>query len=146
MAANQDPIFCGTPDIQSGGGAVIGPTANTNQDGTGTVYSVWQADATNGGFCQKLMAKSVGSPVATAFRVYISSITGTFTGNTAANTWLIKDVSLPTTTLSQTAGSLDVEVPINLPIPPGYRVCCSFGTSTGAAGTGWMVTGVGGKY
>lgn len=143
--ANTDPIFSKIGDIQSNG-ALIGSTANTAQDGTGTLYPVFQGDATNGGFIQKLIARSVSTTAATVMRVFLSSITGSWTGNTAANTWLIQEVTLPAVTVSQTAAANHIEVPLNFALPPGYRIVVSFGTSTGAGTTGYVVTGIGGKY
>lgn len=142
---NNDPIYSKVGDIQSNG-ALLGPTANTAQDGTGTLYPVWQAGATNGGFLSRLLFESVTTTAATVCRVFLSSITGSWTGNTAANTWKIGEISLPAVTVSQTAQAPHLELPVNLPVPPGYRIVVSFGTSTGAGTTGWIVVGVGGKY
>lgn len=150
MAANTDPIYTRIGDIQSYGG-LIGSTANTAADGTGTLYPVWQADATNGGFLSRLIFRAVGTGgasaiAATVCRVFVSNITGAWTGNTAANTWLIQEIGLTNMTTTNAAASLHYEVALNLPMPPGYRIVVGFGTSTGAATTGYIVTGVGGKY
>ena len=152
MPGNTDPIWSRVGDLQSLNGAVAGPTANTAQDGTSSatsMYSVAQADATNGGYIRSVIAKPVGSPAATVLRVYWSSITGVLvmgTTNTAANTFFIRDLTLLSVTLNQTLGTNDLEVPLNLALPPGYRILASFGTSTGAAGTGYVLTAVMGKY
>lgn len=149
MPANTNPIYSKSGNISSYG-SVIGPTANTAQDGTGSaIYPIWQADATNGGLLQKLVARSVGSPATTVMRIYICSVTGAFTAgtsNTAANTWLYDEITLTTQTLSQVAASLPWEKAMNIMLPAGYRILVSFGTSTGAAGTGYSVVGVGGNY
>jgi len=151
MPGNLDPIYSRVGDTQSGqninSGTLLGQTANTAMDGTGTLYPVFQADATNGGFLQKLTFQPIGTTTsATTVRVFISSITGTWTGNTAANTALFTDFSLPVITVSQTAAAPHFELPLNIALPPGYRVVISFGTSTGGATVGWSVFGVGGKY
>lgn len=152
MAANTDPIYTRTADIQSLNGAVAGPTANTGQDGTSSatsMYSVAQADTTEGGFFQKIVARAVGSPAATVLRIYVCTVTGALTigtSNTAANTFLLYEVALPAVTLSQTAATQPIEIPLNLALPAGYRLLASFGTSTGASGTGYVLTAIGGKY
>jgi len=152
MAGNTDPVFSKAGDIQAGNitaGAIIGPTVNTAQDGSGSCYPVWQADATNGGFIQFVRFKSVGSPAATVARIYVSTVTGAFTvgtSSTVSNTTLISEVTLPVVTLAQTVASPDITVPLNFALPAGYRILVSFGTSTGSAGTGYAVTGIGGKY
>jgi hypothetical protein len=149
MAANTDPIYSRTPDLQVGG-AVLGPNANTALDGTGAnISSIFQADTGEGGFVQKVILKAVGSPVATVARLFVHTTNGAFTPgttNTAANTALIAEISLPAITVSQTLASNHYEIPVNIPIPAGYRLLLAFGTSTGAAGTGYAATVVGGKY
>lgn len=147
---NTDPVYSRAGDTQSAqninSGTILGPTANTAQDGTGTLYPVFQADTTNGGFCQKIAFQSIGTTSLTVCRIYISSITGSWTGNTASNTALFTEVTLPAVTLSQTAQSPHIEVPINFALPAGYRFVLSFGTSTGAAGNGWSPIAIAGKY
>jgi hypothetical protein len=149
MAANTDPIYTRTPDVQLGG-AVLGPSANTATDGTGAnITSIFQADATEGGFVNKVICKPVGTAAATVIRLFLCSVTGAFTAgtsNTAANTSLIGELSTVAWTASNTAASPQYEIPVNMPIPPGYRLLMAFGTSTGAAGNGFAVTTVGGKY
>jgi len=151
MPGNTQPLYSKVADIQSPG-EIVGPTANTAQDGTSSATSmdqVWQADATNGGFLEKIRLKAAGSPAATVARVFLCSVTGAFTmgtTNTVVNTWLIAEKGLLAVTLSQTLGQVDVDIPINMAIPPGYRVLIAFGTSTGAAGTGYVATGIGGKF
>ncbi len=142
---NNDPIYSKVGDIQCISG-LQGTTANTAQNGTGTLYPVFQADATNGGYLQRLSFQPVTTTAATVCRIFISSITGTWTGNSNADTWLFTEVTLPAITVSQTAAAPHIEVPMSLALPPGYRVVVGFGTTTGAATTGWMVIGIGGKY
>ena len=60
MAINNAPIFTGQPDIQWINAVV---TANTTTDLTGgTIYLVFTADATNGGFVQKLKVCAIICP------------------------------------------------------------------------------------
>lgn len=151
MPANTSPIFTRAADIQLAN-AVLGPTANTALDGTSSATSsaiIFQSDTTEGGFVQKVILKSVGSPAATVARIFVCSVTGAFTmgtSNTAANTRLVAESTLPAITVSQTAASPQFEIPLNFALPAGWRLLISFGTSTGAAGTGYSVTVVGGKY
>ena len=149
MPSNRDPIFSAASDVQVGVG-VIGPSANTAQDGTGAnITSVWQADATNGGYIERLVFNAVGSPAATVLRVFICNVVGAFTAgvsNTMLTTSLFAELTLPAVTLSQTAQSFPAVVPMDVALPAGYRVLVAFGTSTGAAGTGYAVVPVAGKY
>lgn len=148
MPANIDPIFSRAPDVQLGG-AVLGPTANTAMDGSGAVAAIFQADTINGGFVEGVRLSPVGSPAATVARLYLCSVTGAFTAgttNTASNTSLIGEVTLGAITASQTVAQMPAYIPVGFAIPPGWRLLLSFGTSTGAAGTGYSVTAIGGKF
>ena len=155
MAANTTPIYSIAAHIDSGAnnnsGTVIGPSANTAQDGSGTnIYQVFQAGSNAGSYVQKIRFRAVGSPVATVARVFICSNTsGSFTAgttNTTTNTWLYDEATLPAVTLSQIYQSAIVEIFLNLPLPTSYRLLVTFGTSTGSAGTGYSVVVAGGDY
>jgi hypothetical protein len=150
MPANTEPIVSKLGSFQSPAGVVVGPSANTAQDGTGAnIYVAWQAPSSFGGFLRSIILRSAGSPATTVARFYIHTTTGAFTPgttNTAANTALIGEATLTTTTLSQTAAAPHYEYPMNMAIQASYRVLVSFGTSTGAAGTGYVISGVGGEY
>lgn len=148
MAANTNPIFGRSPDVQLGG-SILGPTAVTAQDGTGSLVSVFQADTIEGGYVDSVTLKSAGSPAATVARLFICTVTGAFTSgtsNTAANTTLIAEATLASVTTSNTQAQNDITIPIRRPIPAGWRLLVGFGTSTGASGTGYAVTTWGMKY
>ena len=145
MPANTAPIFSIVGAVDSAAanntGTVAGPTANTAQDGSGTLIKAFTAGA-NGSYIQKIRFRPVGSPAATVCRVFISSSTST----SATNSWLYDEVTLPATTLSQTVASSVFELPLNIAIDPNYLLYVTFGTSTGSAGTGYSVVVVGGDY
>jgi hypothetical protein len=145
MPANTSPIFSvvGATDsvATNNSGLVVGPTANTAQDGSGTLYKAFTAGA-NGSYVQKIRFRPVGSPAATVCRVFISSSTTT----SATNTWLYDEITLPAVTLSQTAASSVFELPLNIAVDPNYLLYVTFGTSTGAAGTGYSVVTIAGDY
>lgn len=138
MAANTSPIFTGTPDIQWASPALT--AANTAKDGTGTVATVFTADAGNGGYLQKVVARSTGTNVATVLRVFINNGGAT---TTAANNVLYTENTLPATTLSETAAQPAYEVALNVALPAGYRIICTIGTAVAA---GYALSAVGGKY
>jgi len=153
MPANTSPIYSIAPHIESAAsntsGTVVGPTANTAQDGTGAAtYVVFTAGA-NGSYVQKVVFRSVVSPAATVARLYVCTATGAYTAgttNTATNTMLLGEISLPAVTLSQTVQSPTLEVGLNFALAASTKLIVSFGTSTGAAGTGYSVVGIGGDY
>ena len=145
MAANTNPIYsiAGRTDSVAANntGLIVGPTANTALDGTGTLYKGFTA-GTNGSYLQKIRFRPVGSPAATVCRVFISSSTTT----NATNTWLYDEITLPAVTLSQTAASSVFELPLNFALPASYLLYVTFGTSTGSAGTGYSVVTIAGDY
>ena len=150
MAANIDPIYARTPDIQVGG-AILGPTAVTLIDGTGATPIIFMADVTEGGYVEDIILKAVGTTAATVARVFLCTSTvasGSFvpgTTNTAVNTSLIREYSLTSVTASNTLATNDAIIPIRRYIPAGMKLLIGFGTSTGAAGNGFAVTTFAGK-
>jgi hypothetical protein len=145
MPANTSPIYSIVGAVDSvasnNSGLVVGPTANTALDGSGTMYKAFTAGA-NGSYVQKMRFRPVGSPAATVCRVFISSSTTT----SATATWLFDEITLPAVTLSQTAASSVFELPLNFALDPSYLLYVTFGTSTGSAGTGYSIVTVAGDY
>jgi hypothetical protein len=145
MPANTSPIYSIVGAVDSvatnNSGLVVGPTANTAQDGSGTLYKLFTA-GTNGSYIQKIRFRPVGSPAATVCRVFISSSSTT----SATATWLYDEITLPAVTVSQTAASSVFELPLNIAVDPSYLLYVTFGTSTGSAGTGYSIVTIAGDY
>ena len=145
MPANTSPIYsiAGRADsvAANNSGLVVGPTANTALDGSGTLYKAFTAGS-NGSYLHKVRFRPVGSPAATVCRVFISSSSTT----SATNTWLFDEITLPAVTLSQTASTSVFELPLNFALPTSYLLYVTFGTSTGSAGTGYSVVTIAGDY
>lgn len=142
MAANTTPIYSKIGDVQWG----TISAANTAKDGTGTVVTIFIADATNGGRVERIRIKHLGTNVATVLRLFINNGS---TNATAANNTLVAEVTLPATTNVETAAVTLQELPtaadVILPIalPPGYKLNVTLGTAVAA---GYQVTAIGGKY
>ena len=145
MPANTSPIYSivgATDSVASNNtGLVVGPTANTAQDGSGTLVKAFTAGS-NGSYVQKIRFRPVLSPAATVCRVFISSSSTTST----TVTWLYDEITLPAVTVSQTTASSVFELPINVALDPNYLLYVTFGTSTGAAGTGYSIVTIAGDY
>ena len=141
MPANNQPIFTRLADVQWTVSAMT--VANTTTDLTaGTIYLAFTADATNGGYVQRIRFRTLGTNSnATVARVWVNN--GATTA-TAANNTLIDEITLPTTTVSQVAGQANYELPLNFALPAGYRIYVTVGTSPTSAG--WNATVIGGKY
>ena len=138
MPANTQPIFSSLGDIQWG--SVTATTANTAKDGTGTVLNVFTADATNGGFVQRIRFRAAGTNIATVARVFINNGS---TNATPANNILYDEITLAATTLSEVAALAVYELPLNFALPPGYKLNVTLGTTVAA---GYYVSVIGGKY
>lgn len=135
---NTKPIYSKGPDVQWGATALA--TANTAKDGTGTVLTVFTADATNGGRVEKVRIRAIGTNVATVLRVFINNGS---TNATAGNNILYTETTIAATTLSEVAALADNEIVLALPLPAGYKINITIGTTIAA---GVMVSAVGGKY
>ena len=139
MAANTAPIFSGVGDIEW---TTVQTAANTTYDGTlGTPAIVFSASI-DGGFIQRIRFKASGSATATVARVFINN--GQSTGSVVNNV-LFDEITLAGTTVSQTAAQAVYELPLNIALPPGYRILTTLGTVQSAGG-GWYATAIGGSY
>lgn len=137
MSANTSPIFAKQPAIQY---ITTGVNANTALDGTGTVATVFTADATNGSRIETVTLQHLGTNVATVVRFFVNNGS---TNATATNNALVNEITMAANTLSQTAASVPVSWNANLVLKPGYKLNVTIGT---AVASGIMVTAVGGDY
>ena len=114
MAVNTSPIFSKKGDIQWATAALT--AANTAKDGTGTVASVFTAGA-DGAFVQRLIARPLGTNVATVLRVFVNNGAS---NATVANNSLVAEMTLPATTLSEVASLPPFELALNFALPAGH--------------------------
>lgn len=134
---NTAPIYSKVGDTQIGAAVTA---ANTAMDGTGTVTTIFTADATNGGFVQRIELRALGTCAASVVRIFLNNGSAT---TTATNNALIRDVTLPATTASNSAALVPIDIPINAALAPGYRLTMTLGTAVSA---GWIATVIAGKY
>jgi hypothetical protein len=146
VAANTTPIFTLTPHIGWGtaddnSAATAGPvlSANPSMAGTGYVTPVFTAGV-NGSYVTRLVARPVGTNVASVLRVFLNN--GSSNG-TPANNILIAEATLPATAASAVAALQPVELPLNFPLPAGYVINVTLGTAVAA---GYAVSVLGGDY
>ena len=145
MSANTAPIFTLVPDIAwgaaDGNGGTAGPllTANTAMDGTGTVLTVFTAGS-NGSYVSQLIARPVGTNIATVLRVFINN---GLTNATQANNCLLTEITLPVSTATANAALYPVSAPLNFALPAGYKINVTLGTTVAA---GYRVMVQGGDY
>ena len=136
---NNQPIFSRIGDIQWSSTSVS--SANTTKDlTTGTTYSVFTADSTNGGYVQRIRFRPLGTNAATVARIWINN--GSVT-STAANNILFDEVSLAASTISETSATSLTELPLNFALPASYKIFITLGVTASA---GYAVSVIGGKY
>ena len=74
MAGNANPIYSRVGAIGLNGANTIGTAVVTDYNGTGTNnFVIFTADATNGGFVQRLRFKALGTNAASVARIYINN-------------------------------------------------------------------------
>lgn len=144
MAANTQPIYSIKGDVSTNDGTTMQSVVTTaTGDYTGASANhvlVYTADATSGGYIRKLRFVAAGTNVATVARIYLNNGS---VNTTAANNKLFGQISLPATTASNTAATVEVEYPIEAALNPGFRIYVGVATTVAS---GWSVTAVAGQY
>lgn len=144
MPANSDPMLSRLGDVSNNGTTAFGAamvTATADYTGQSANHVLcFTADATNGGFVQKLRLIAIGTNVATVVRIYINNGS---TNATAANNVIYEQQSLPATTASNTVATINIDIPLNIALNPGFRIYAGVATTVAS---GWVPVAVGGKY
>ena len=140
MPANTSPIFSRIGQLMWS--QVNITAANTTKDLTsGTIYQLLPvADSSNGSRIDKLVIQPRGTNVATALRLWINN-GGAAT--TAANNFLLREVTMAATTLSEVAALANTEIALDIALPAGYSFYITIGTTVAA---GFHVWTQGGDY
>lgn len=151
MAQNTSPIFTQVPKISWTDlgsttfvtSAVLG-TGTAAYDGTSGTYLVFTADSTDGSFIQKLVFEAGGTNAAGVARIFINNGSSNLT---ADNNCLYMQYTLPATTAAAASATAHVEVPLNIQLPPNYRIYVALGSGSNPIGAGgWGITAIGGDY
>ena len=144
MVANNNPIFTKAGGQQwvntDGDGGAAGPlkTQNTALDGTGTSLTVYTAPA-DGGYVEDISCAPAGTNIQTVIRVWLADGAGTAIGDSVK----IQEMTLPATTAAANAALPHPRVPIRMPIPAGYRLRVTLGTTVAA---GYFICANAGEY
>jgi hypothetical protein len=153
MSANTAPIFPLTPNV---GFATI-PTTNAQVKSNGVsagtttdvVYKAFTAGE-NGSFVDKIRFSSVASAaatssVATTLRAYLSTVAAPG-ATTAADTWLLAEVTVPVTVSSHSTNAANYfEVALNIVVPAGYYIHVSQHVAQ-TTNQNWIAMVQGGNY
>ena len=141
---NIDPIVSRVGDLSTNGTTGMSQfllTADNDYTGIGAnAVLVFTADATNGGYVQRLRFKAAGTNTASVARIFINN--GLSPG-TATNNCFYGEVSLPATTGIATSATVEIDYPMEFALPAGFRIYFNLGTTVAA---GWNCVAIGGKY
>lgn len=145
MSANTQPIYSIAGDVSVDSGTTMATTFTTAAaDYTGATATnnklVFTANATNGGFIQRLRFKAIGTNTASVARIFLNNGSA---NTTAANNSFYGEVSLPATTAIATAATVEIDYPMNFALPPGFKIYVGLGTTVSA---GWVCVAIGGEY
>ena len=144
MPANVDPIYSKAGDVSTNGttgmSALITAAGNDYTGISANYALVYTANATNGGFIQRLRLKAGGTNVAAVMRIFINNGA---VHTTATNNVFYGEITLPATTSSTTQGTTDIDYPMGFAINPGFTIYAGLGATVAA---GWAVMAVGGQY
>lgn len=150
MAGNSDPIYSRAGQIQSS--ALIAAVNAVLYNAAGTigtdVYIIWTADATNGGYLQRVRVKYVMNATTTSVACVMKFfLTAASSGAvTDATSWFVDEIAIPATgALTTTATNPTYEVPFNMPVPAGWSLVAKITVAQPANG-GFIATAIGGKY
>lgn len=138
MALNYDTPQPQTANFGGIGNAAL-TTANTAKDGTGTVLTIFTADATDGSLVNRIRAVPAGTNVASVLRIWVND----GAGFTATDNILWREMTLPATTLTEVAAQEPYYMDVGLRLPAGYRLTCAIGTTVAA---GWYISVEGADY
>ena len=142
-SGNTDPIYSRVGDVTANGTTSFGTnltTAAADYTGVSTNNALCYTAGTAGGFVQRLRFKALGTNVATVARIYLNNGS---VNTSAANNILYGELSLPATTASTSAATVDIDYPMAIALNPSFCIYVGLGTTVAA---GWSVTTIAGQY
>lgn len=144
MSANTAPIYSrlGSTASDNGTGCPQLITAAAN-DYTGVSANntlAFTADPTNGSFVQRMRFKAGGTNTASVARIYLNNGS---THTTATNNIFHGEISLPGTTATIVAATVEIDYALGFALPPGWCIFWGLGTAVAA---GWVGSVIGGVY
>lgn len=143
MVANTSPIFTILPDVakdSSTGMATDIVTATGDYTGVSANHQLVHTAGANGSYIRRLRFKAKGTNTATVARIYLNNGS---TNTTATNNTFYGEISLPGTTASNTAATVDIDYPMEIGLGVGFRIYVGVATTVAA---GWVCTAVAGEY
>lgn len=142
-APNTDPVYSlGGNLTQDNANAMnAGVTAAANDyDGSSANNSLIFTAGAQGSWVARIKLKAKGTNVASVMRFYLNNGSSP---TVAANNQFIGEISLPATTATIVAATIELEYPLGIALKSGQKLYMGLGTAVSA---GWVATVVGGNY
>lgn len=143
MPANINPIFTLTPDVSSDGATAFGGSitgAANDVTGVSTNYVLVHTAGVDGSYVKRLRIKALGTNGAGVLRIFINN---GGVNTTATNNVFYGELSLPATTASTTAATVDLDYPMEFQLDAGYRIYVGVPV---APTTGWRCVCIAAQY
>ena len=144
MPQNKEPIFTLLGDISNNnitGMNQLITLAAADYTGISANYAlVWTTNSLSGGYVRGIKFKAGGTNVATVARIFINNGS---TPATATNNTFFGEVSLPATTATNTAATVEITYPLEMAIRAGFRIYVGLATAVAA---GWTANAIAGQY
>lgn len=143
MAANTQPIYTRKGNLTADGSTTMSAglvTATGDFTGVSANHQLVHTAGADGSYVKRLKFVATGTNTASVARIYLNNGSA---NTTATNNQFIGQISLPGTTLINTAATAEPEYPLEMMIPPGFRLYVGLGTTVAAS---WICTAVAGDY
>lgn len=143
MAANTNPIYTLKADMTTDNGSTMPQVitaAAADYTGISANYRLSHTAGADGSYVRSIVAKASGTNVAAVARIFVNN--GSAVG-TAANNAFFAEISLPATTASTTAATVEIEFPMEVALKGGHKLYIGLGAAVAA---GWVFTVVAGQY
>lgn len=143
MAANNQTVFTKKGNLTADGSTTTTTavtTATGDYTGASANHQLIHTAGADGSYVKRIHCVALGTNTASVLRIYLNNGSA---NTTAGNNQFLGQVSLPATTAINTAATAEVDYPLEMMIPPGFRIYAGVGTTVAA---GWRVTAVAGDY
>lgn len=143
MAANTKPVFTKKGNLSANGGTTMVSgmvTATGDYTGVSANHVLAHTAGADGSYIKKIKFVATGTNTASVARIYLNNGSS---NTTAANNMLVGQLSLPGTTAINTAATAEPEYPLEMMVPPTFRIYVGLGTTVAAS---WIPICVAGDY
>jgi hypothetical protein len=143
MAANTQPIYTKKGNLTANGGTTMVAgmvTATGDYTGVSANHVLAHTSGADGSYIKRIRFVATGTCTGSVARIYLNNGS---TNTTATNNQFIGQCTLPGVTAINTAATSEVDYPLDMMIPAGFRIYIGLGTTVAAS---WIPTCIAGDY